>query len=152
MSKTKTAEDMVIDGDTLEKRRDQRAEQLERFVGEMTPDDRKGFIGKVNQWTAGEGVKVVDASQSVFDLNSKEKKLRTDIHDEHTFDLPPIEKRTTQQRIESLANRLAAVPEWEQQYILREIQGEYWKAGNAVAYEDLRAVAAALLNKTERKK
>ena len=122
------------DGSTLEKRRDQRAEQLERFIGEMTPEDRKGFIGKVNQWTKEEGVKVVDQSESVFDLESKEKKLR-EYTEQHTFaDLEPIKKRTPQQRVEALTQRLVGAPEWERQYLLKEIQGEYWKAGTPVAY------------------
>ena len=143
---------MVIDGSTLEKRRDQRAEQLERFIGELTPEDRKGFIGKVNQWTKETGVQVVDAEQSLFDLNSREPKLR-EYAETHVFEeLPPIVRRTPQQRIESLAARIKDSTPVELEVLFSELAVEYWKAGAPVAQEDLRAVAATLLNQTERKR
>ena len=144
---------MVIDGSTLEKRRDQRAEQLERFIGEMTPENRRGFIGKVNQWTKAAGVQVVDASESVFDLNSPEKKLR-DHSEAHAFDeldLPPIIKRTPEQRLNSMVQRLMGASPQTVEPVLKDIAGEYWKAGAPVTVDALRAVASHFLNRTERK-
>ena len=144
---------MVIDGSTLEKRRDQRAEQLERFIGELTPDDRKGFIGYVNQWTKEAGTKVVPASQSVFDLNSKQKKLR-EFSDSKVLgeDLPPIVKRTPEQRLDSMVNRLKAASPEHIEPILADIAGEYWKAGAPVSTDALRVVASHYLNRTARKR
>jgi hypothetical protein len=145
------AQDMVIDGSTLEKRRDQRAEQLERFVGELTPEDRKGVLGYVNQWTKEEGTRVVPSSQSVYDLKSKQKKLRN-YEETHVFDVPPAVKRTPEQRLDSMVTRLKTAPEWQVEPILKEISGEYWKAGAPISVDQLRAVAAHFLNRTERKK
>jgi len=145
--------EVVIDGSTLEKRRDQRAEQLERFIGEMTPENRQGFIGKVNQWTKAAGVQVVDASESVFDLNSPEKKLR-DYSEVHAFDeseLPTIIKRTPEQRLNSMVQRLKAASPQTVEPVLKDIAGEYWKAGAPVTVDALRAVASHFLNRTERK-
>jgi len=146
------ATEMQIDGSTLEKRRDQRAEQLERFIGEMGEEDRKGFIGKVNQWTKATGVKVVPAEQSVFDLNSNEKKLRA-YAEQHVFDdLPPVVKRTPEQRLDSMVARLRDAPPESVEPILKRIAGEYWKAGSPVTVDALRAVASHFLNLTEGRK
>ena len=142
---------MVVDGSTLEKRRDQRAEQLERFLGEMTEEDRKGIVGTVNQWTKATGVKVVPASQSVFDLGSGEKKLRS-YSEQGTFtDVPPVIKRTPEQRLDSMVQRLRAASPETVEPILKEIAGEYWRQGMPVSTDALRTVAAYYLNRAERK-
>lgn len=79
---------------------------------------------------------------------------------EKTYNVPirddmrpaPIQKRTHVQRVESLARRF-----WEtiQQNpalapaVLREIQAEYWKAGEPVTFEDCRRAAIELLRRVE---
>jgi hypothetical protein len=145
---------VVVDGDTLEKRRDQRAEQLEKYVWERPKDQGPGVLDAVVQWDKEGGSKVVPSSQSLFDLEAEEKKLRE--VDEGTAllgqDLPPIVKRTPQQRIESLANRLRDSDPAFIEPILKELASEYWKAGMPVSTEDLRAVAASLLNQADRRK
>jgi hypothetical protein len=135
---------------------DAKKEELERFVGSMTPEDRKGFIGKVNQWTKADGVRLVPASQSVYDLNSKQKRLR-EFGESKVLgeDLAPIIKRTSEQRVEAMAQRLLGAyrdGDASVEFILKDIAGEYWKQGMPVAVEDLRTVAAHYLNRTERKK
>jgi hypothetical protein len=140
------ATELVIDGSTLEKRRDQRAAQLEQFIGELTPEDRIGFVGKVNQWTQATGVQVVDAEQSVFDLSAKQKKLR-DYEEQHVFeDLEPIKKRTPEQRLDSMVQRLKSSAPDSLEPILAEVAGEYWKRGAPVTVDALRAVASHFLN------
>lgn len=141
-----------IDGSTLEQRRDQRAEQLEKFLGSLSEEDRAGFIGKVNQWMQATGVQVVDASQSVYDLDKKQKQLR-EFGETHVFeDLDPIVKRTPGQRVDAMVARLKAAPPETVEPILAEIAGEYWKAGMPVNVDDLRKVATHFLNRSERRK
>ena len=141
----------AVDGTTIEKRRDQRAEQLERFLGGLSEEDRKGIVGTVNQWTKDEGVRVLPASQSLFDLSSKDKRLRS-YSEQGTFsDLPPVVKRTPQQRLESMVLRLKDAAPETLEPILNDIAGEYWKAGAPVTVDALRAVASHFLNKTERR-
>ena len=145
--------DEVIDGTTLEKRRDQRAAQLERFLGSLREEDRQGVLGTVNQWSKATGVKVVPASQSVYDLNSPQKRLRH--HAEQvtfTDPPPPIIKRTPEQRLDSMVRRLQGASPETLEPALRDIAREYWKAGAPVTVDALRAVASHYLNQTERKR
>jgi hypothetical protein len=142
----------VIDGDTLEKRREQRAEQLEKFLWGLTPEDRKGLAGTVNQWTEGAGVRVVPASQSLYDLSAgKDKRLRN-VAATSTFEEPKMIKRTAEQRLDSMVARLKATDPALIEPVLRDIAGEYWKAGAPVSTDQLRAVASHFLNRAERRK
>jgi hypothetical protein len=156
MSKNEDWEDKLdeVDGSTIEKRRDQRAEILEEYLGSLTEDDRQGVLGKVNQYTKATGVEVVDASQSVYDPQSKTKELRgfeaSKVFKEE--DLPPIVKRTPQERIESMTKRLMSAHPAEIEYILKDLQYEYWRAGAPVTVDALRTVATHFLNRAERKK
>jgi hypothetical protein len=145
-------DEVVIDGSTLEKRRDQRAEQLERFLGGLTPEDRQGIVGTVNQWTEAGGVRVVPASESVFDLEAEDKRLRH-YSEVGTFSDPdPIVKRTPGQRLDSMVARIKDAPPETLEPMLHQIAGEYWKAGAPVTVDALRAVASYFLNATERKR
>lgn len=153
MRATRSAEDILIDGSTLDKRRDQRAAQLEQFIGELGEDDRKGFIGKVNQWTKATGVRMVPASQSVYSDTKPgvAKKLRS-FQEQHTFEVPALVKRTPEQRLESMVQRLKGSTNDSLEPILKEVAGEYWKQGAPVTVDALRAVAGHFLNRTERSK
>jgi len=143
--------DEAIDGSTLEKRRDQRAAQLEEFIGSLTPEDRQGFLGYVNQWTKATGVNMVPAKQSLVDRaqpgNLRQAEFRGQFKEP-----PPVVKRTPLERVESLTKRLASAPVWQQEALLQEIEGEYWKNGMPVTREALRSAATKLLNQTARKK
>ena len=141
-----------VDGSTLEKRRDQRAEILERYLGSLTPDDRRGVLGLVNQWTQAEGVKVVPNTQSVYDLSKKQKQIR-EFSDTKVFDdLPPIVKRSPNERVESMVKRLLTATPESVEPMLTQIAGEYWKAGSPVTVDALRAVATHFLNRNERRR
>jgi hypothetical protein len=142
---------VVVDGDTLEKRRDQRAEQMEKFLHQLTPEQRGGIVGKVNQWTKEAGTRVVPASQSVYNLDEKQKQLR-EYEESYQFDAPPIVKRTPEQRLDSMVQRLKTANPLENEAILKDIAGEYWKAGAPVSVDQLRTVAAHFLNRAERKR
>lgn len=150
MQKKQPWQEVVIDGDTLEKRRDQRNEQLLRFVERLTPEARKGIPGMVNQWTKETGTRVVPASQSLYDLEAKEKKLKQ-VMASHQFEAPPIVKRTTEERLDSMTKRLLASRPEEQEYLLKQVASEYWKAGAPVTVDALRTAAAHYLNRAERK-
>jgi hypothetical protein len=154
-------EEVAIDGDTLEKRRDQRAEQMVRFISRLTPDQRRGVLGVVNQWTPETGVRAVPASESltyraprkdVGDIVREDLGtggLRDVIAPPHEFDVPKIVKRTPEQRIES--RLLGASPETLDP-ILSDVAGEYWKAGAPTTVAALRAVASHYLNRAERRR
>jgi RNase P/RNase MRP subunit p29 len=151
MDKRPEYQKVVIDGDTLEKRREQRAEQMEKFIWQLTPEQRVGIAGKVNQWTEEAGTRVVPASQSVYNLNEKQKQLR-EYQESFEFDAPPIIKRTPEQRLDSMVKRLTKADPAHVEPILREIREEYWKAGAPISVEQLRAVATHFLNRAERKR
>jgi len=150
MSKEKPWEEVVVDGDTLEKRREQRQEQLLRFVERLSPEDRKGISGTVNQWTKETGTRVVPASQSMYDLTSKEKKLKQ-VMAQHTFTAPAPTKRTAEQRLDSMVQRLMVAHPQDQEYLLKQVASEYWKAGAPVTVEALRTAAAHYLNRAQRR-
>jgi hypothetical protein len=137
----------AIDGTTLEKRRDQRAEVLERFLHTLTPEDRQGIEGTVNSWTRDGGVEVLPAPQSVFNLDADDKRLRP-YQEAHAFEEPdPIVKRTPEQRLESMVKRL--IENGVEDSILSEVAGEYWKQGAPVTVDALRAVASHFLNRAD---
>lgn len=149
--KRREYEKVAIDGDTLEKRREQRAEQLEKYLWER-PEQAAGILNHVTQWQRDTGAGVVPASQSLFDLNAPDKRLRDlTVTAPIGQDLPPIVKRTPEQRLDSMVQRLKRAAPEDNEAILQEIAGEYWKAGMPVATEDLRMVAAHFLNQTTRK-
>lgn len=140
----------AIDGATLEERREQRKEQLSRFVAQMDRAEQREFVGKVNQWTQDQGTRLVDASRSLYDLDAPTKKLRKDLTSTHAFAVPQVVKRTPEERINALVTKLQAAPREQQEAILGQVAQEYWKAGMPVTAEDLRKVAAFFLNRTER--
>jgi len=153
MDKRPEYQKVVIDGDTLEKRREQRAEQMEKFIWQLTPEQRVGVAGKVNQWTKEAGARVVPASQSVYNLDAgKQKQLREYAETHAQWDVPALVKRTPEQRLESMVQRLKKAEPVYIESILRDISGEYWKAGAPVTVDTLRTVASHFLNRTERKK
>lgn len=152
-----------VDGSTLEKRREQRAEILEEFVGGLEPEDRQGIVGTVNQYQRATGVQVVPAEQSLYELRQPtgmplltlEKKKLRDLQAQGIFreeDLPPVVKRTPDQRINSMVKRLQSAPPETVEPILKDIANEYWKAGAPVTVDALRAVASHFLNQAERRK
>lgn len=143
----------AIDGETLDERREQRKEQLARFIAKMDRGEQKEFIGKVNQWTQPSGTRLVDAAKSVYDLNAPTKKLREDLTSTHAFAVPPqVVKRTPEERINALVARLQTAPVEQQEALLAQVASEYWKAGMPVTADGLRKVAAFFLNRTERGK
>jgi hypothetical protein len=150
--KTPEYKKVVIDGDTLEKRREQRAEQMEKFIHQLTPEQRCGVMGKVNQWTKETGTRVVPASQSVYNLDAgKQKQLREYAETHVDWDVPPIVKRTPEQRIQTMVQRIQKDPVLAEA-MLKDIASEYWKAGAPVSVDQLRTVAAHFLNRAERRR
>ena len=135
------------------KTRDERLEDLERYVARMSPESRKGIKGIVTQWTRELGAHNVPASQSLMAERSsaQEAKRLNDIETSLEFDAPPIIKRTREQRLESMVKRLKSANPATVEPILAQIAGEYWKAGMPVTVADLQRVAAHFLNRTERR-
>jgi hypothetical protein len=117
-------------------------------VYKRQPADRQGILGYVNQWTKETGTRVVPASESLF---TKDKQLREDIEEPLEFKAPPVLKRTHEQRLDSMVKRLMAADPKQNEAMLKEIAGEYWRAGAPVTVDQLRTVAAHFLNIAERK-
>ena len=136
------------------KTRDERLEDLERYVSTMSPESRKGIKGVVTQWTRELGAHNVPASQSMMAPRSSAKEAKRLTNTEATveFDAPPVVKRTEEQRLEAMVKRLRSANPATVEPILAQIQGEYWKMGMPVTVEDLRTVAAHFLNRAERRK
>lgn len=150
-----------IDGDTLEKRREQRNEQLLRYAETMSEESKKGILGYVTQWDPERGVRGVRTSQALY--GPEARRIRTDqpvqvgnnmtaVAPDDAFKLDPIRKRTPDERIESMTKRLLKAHPQDQEYLLKSIGAEYWKKGMPVTVDQLRAAAAHYLNKAERKK
>ena len=145
-----------VEGDTLEQRREARNEQLYRYASTMSEESKKGVLGYVTQWTPEKGVQGVRTKDS---LMSPEQRRRGEGLKDLTvqapadaFALDPIKKRTPEQRLDSMVQRLKAAHPGEVEFILSEIGAEYWKAGMPVTTAELRTVAAHYLNKAERKR
>lgn len=66
-----------------------------------------------------------------------------------------LAKRTPQERLDSMASRLwrqaQTTPELYDK-LMRDIQGELWRQGKMVTYEEVRQVAAQFLVKAEKEK
>ena len=88
-------------------------------------------------------------------ISPGENELRVSVADATPLreGLPPIRKRTPQQRVDSLTGRLAEqaklgglpLPE----YVMSEVLRRRWVAGDPVTAEDVRAVAAHSLAQAE---
>lgn len=155
MSKRVRREDawkqVKVDGDTLEERREQRHEQLERYVSTMSEESRKGIMGLVTQWDADNGVRGVPTSESVVNVGQGTvRNIEVQAPDD-AFQLDPIVKRTPEQRVEAMTKRLLHAEPAQQEIILQEIQSHYWKQGMPVTVSALREVAAHYLNRAERR-
>jgi hypothetical protein len=153
--KRKPYQKVVIDGDTLEKRRDQRAEQLEKFIWGLTPEDHKGVSGVVNQWTREEGTRVVPASQSLYKTRTSPKQpkmLRDDLAPQGQFAVPEIKKRSLEDRVGTFVTRLKKANPSEVDAILQQIASDYWREGMPVTAADLRVVATTFLNRADQRK
>lgn len=70
------------------------------------------------------------------------------------FEEKPHVRRTPNARLDSMAKRL--IDEWKRGVLtdatLREIAGEYWRAGTPVSADELRRVAAQMLTEAENRK
>ena len=73
------------------------------------------------------------------------------------WDVPPIQKRTAQQRLDSLANsfmedcqKAGRIPGVDDE-TTRELVGESWRAGQPFSAEDVVAAARTLLQQAENK-
>lgn len=94
-----------------------------------------------------------------FGTFRKDQRVAYDPHAFNEADLPPIVKRTPQQRVDSLmlrfiedCQRTGTIPGVGDERI-REIVGEWWKAGKTeMTTEVVRAVAARLLQQAEAKR
>lgn len=64
-----------------------------------------------------------------------------------TVDLPPQVKRSREQRVEAMLRRLQALPPHLMEAKLQELSRDSWKAGMPVTGEQLKAAAAAYLNR-----
>ena len=146
---------VVIDGDTLEKRREQRKEQLLRYAETMSEESKRGVLGYVTQWTKEKGVQGVRTADSLMTQEQRQRgqgiKNIAAVAPDDAFQLDPIVKRSPQERIESMAQRLMKADPAQNEQILKEIGEEYWKAGAPITHEQLRAIAAHFLNRAERK-
>lgn len=144
---------------TLSDKREARKEELLRKL-QKNPAMRRGYVAKADQ--DGKGFlgwqKASTITENGVSYLKEEPSANT-----LGFSPPPIIKRTAQQRVESLTQRLLA--HMEETYrvygepripadLLESIKGEYWKAGaphlaEEVTVETLRAIAAQALNEAE---
>ena len=88
-------------------------------------------------------------SKSPFAGNKLKKGERT-VSLDPSWKAPPIQKRSDVQRTDSMAKRLQDAintNSWEAELILKDVQLELWRKGNAIAFEDLKVEAARLLKK-----
>lgn len=59
---------------------------------------------------------------------------------------PPRVRRSRTERLDAMIKHLVNLPPEVLEAKIQEVQGEFWRLGMPVAYEDLKAVAARYLN------
>ena len=106
-----------------------------------------GPPGQTAQWTPEEGAHLRPWQQSQI----HEGRLRDPgIGDpSRYFQVPELKRRTLEERVQSLVNRLKDTPPALQEELFRDITGEYWKEGMPVSADQLRKVATDILNKAD---
>lgn len=142
-----------------------RKERLERKVRDAGITDEQiraqaeKVVRGVTQWDQGQARRA-NWTESMRD---KQDRFRGDIGEpipEDVFsDVPPIVKRTPQERVESLTKRLIRAHRSSDKVLVESLLGQIqtelfamtgYKLGEQVAIEDIRALSAFFLNKAER--
>ena len=108
-----------------------------RYLRGVARSDDRGRVGRIG-W-----------DQATIQEHGGEKYVVTP-RVEGVLDRAPVKKRSDAERVESLARRF-----WDTikdnpsmaPLVLQELQAEYWKAGQTVAYEDIKQAAIELLKK-----
>lgn len=114
----------------------------------LSKEYRQAVLANGMQWSREAGAKMVPASQRLV----QDGRIRSDLKAAAVFDVPPIVKRTPNQRLESMIEKLKDTPPAQLEGILRSIQGEYWKRGATVSIEELRLeTAKAFLKRSDRR-
>lgn len=133
---------------SLEDRREARKEHALRWLMEhpgAATTFRKGIAQFDKAW-GGTKVRSWDQSMTTPGETMGER-LRQDLPPQSaTFAVPPVVKRTLEERVQSMVQRLKQADPAVQDGLIRRIAAEYWKAGAPVTEEALRAVAAHYLN------
>lgn len=135
------------EGLSLEDRRLARRELLARYLAENPRELRraKRALNTIAQYdpTTGER-RVVDRYASDY---AKVVGAVPDRPITTTVDLPPQVKRSREQRVEAMLRRLQALPPHLMEAKLQELARDSWKAGQPITGEQLKAAAAAYLNR-----
>jgi hypothetical protein len=134
-------------GLTLEDRREARKERALRYMRERPEQAALIITNTVAQWQRGmERARVVDRYASDY---AKVVGAVPNTPDTTTVDLPAITRRSRQDRLDAMIRRLKDMPPMLLEAKIREIQGEFFKVGMPVTYDDLRAVASRYLNRAD---
>ncbi len=99
------------------------------------------------------GMKHISKSDLV-DGTNRLKQERRAFQAQVDWNLKPLKKRTTSQRVESMALRLwGAIQKqpWEAEMLVRTIQSEYWKEGIPRTYDQCKLAAQVLIRRAEQK-
>jgi len=130
---------------TLEERRAARKELLIRYIQENPDHARVIAMNTIAQYEAKlEQGRVQDRYQSDY---AKVVKAVPNEVTTTTVNLPTVVKRSRTARLDSLIARLKDLPPALLEAKIREVQGEFFKQGMPVTYDDLKAVAAKYLNR-----
>lgn len=73
-----------------------------------------------------------------------------DVAEELRKDIPPIQRRTPQERTASLAEKVAKNKGVLPEHIVQEVVRRRWKMGDPVSGEDVQAVAASFLRNADK--
>ncbi len=130
---------------------DARLERAERFIERLKSRDREAvqLAQRVAQWTHSQGRG--RARLAPMRESSVNQLAGYAPPDEETIaiDTPTVVKRTTTQRLDSMIERLKTLPPDLLEAKIKEIQGEFFKLGMPVTYDDLKAVAGQYLNRAD---
>jgi hypothetical protein len=141
------------------KERLERKARAEGLTDERVRAQSEQVFQGVTQWEKGRARRA-EWQESMRD---KQDRFREDIGvaiPEDAFkDIPPIVKRTPQERLESLTKRLVRARKEGNQAVVETLLGQVqtelfamtgYRLGEQIAMEDLRALSAIFLNRAER--
>jgi hypothetical protein len=134
-------------GLSLEDRREARKERALRYIKEHPDRANLIVMNTIAQWERGmEQARLVDRYASDY---AKVVGAVPNTPDTTMVDLPTLSKRSRQDRLDAMIRRLKDLPPMLLEAKIREIQGEFFKVGMPVTYDDLRAVASRYLNRAD---
>jgi hypothetical protein len=123
---------------------EEKKERLARYLMEHPREMQRAKV-YLNQVARYEGGRTTLVPREDSTYNKMLGKIPSEV-ETLAKNAPPVVRRSNQERLDSMIQRLKLWPPHLLEAKLREVHGQFWKEGMPVAYDDLKKVAAQYLN------